>query len=298
MMSDQINNQSVSSTTDVPASHALPGHFRLTSLVRLPSSTGKGIYNEATLYHDDASLRVSWRSCQVDSRFRRGCYVEIRGEGPKEWGDFGAGECTPISRLELLDKPIPGISPFQMLPPNWVGDRSLVARAQSLWDQLSRPFQHLINAVFLDPGRFYRFVTGPASPADYYQGPNGNFRHAVETAERIMLLASGLPDVSSSVMIAAALLHDAGKADDYRLSSECDGYVLSERGLWIGYQHTILEWLAVARSRVIVPDAQYLALVHALIAARGSVSNSESRSTEAIILSVADRMAQSARLHA
>ena len=297
-MCDKTTNQSVSSSTDVQPSRALPGHFRLTSLTRLPSPTGKGIYNEATLYHEDASLRVSWHSCQVDSRFRRGCYVEIRADGLKEWGDFGAGECAPISRLELVDKPIPGINPFQMLPPNWVSDRSLVVRAQSLWDQLSRPFQHLINAVFLDAGRFYRFVTGPASPADYHQGPNSNFRHAVETAERIVLLSNGLQDVSSSVLIAAALLHDAGKADDYRLSPECDGYVLSERGLWVGYQHTILEWLAVARSRVIVPDAQYLALVHALIAARGSVNNGESRSTEASILSVADRMAQSAWLQA
>lgn len=268
-----------------------PSHFRLSSITRLPSSTGKGIYNEATLYHDESSLQVSWHSCQVDSRLKRGCYVEIRGVAAKEWPD---GSCLPITRLELLDKPMPAINPFEMLPANWVSDRSLVARAVGLWEQLSRPFQHLINAVFWDAGRFYRFVTGPASPAEYYRYANSNFRHAVETAEQVTLFAKGVTDVSHSVLITAALLHDAGKADDYRRSSECDGYVLSERGLWVGHQHTILEWLAVARARVIVPDAQYLALVHTLIAARGLLSESASKSTEAIILSVADRMAQTA----
>ena len=44
------------------------------------------------------------------------------------------------------------------------------------------------------------------------------------------------------------------------------GLALSERGRWVGYQHTLLEWLGVARTKVIVPDALYLLLVHVLIA--------------------------------
>jgi hypothetical protein len=39
-----------------------------------------------------------------------------------------------------------------------------------------------------------------------------------------------------------------------------------KRGRWIGYQQTVLEWLAVARTQVIVPDTLYLHLVHVLLA--------------------------------
>jgi 3'-5' exoribonuclease len=276
----------VSTTT---AGLDLPYHFRLVSTIRLPAQKGRGVFNEAALYHAGASLRVSWHSAQVDIRLKRGCYVTIRGEHSKGLDDDG---CLPIARLDILDKPLASINPFEMVPPSWAGG-DLAWRATLLWDQLSRPFRHLLNAVFWDAGRFYRFVTGPASHADDRRYPNGNFRHAVETAEHVANLSRGLHDVSHSVLIAAALLHDAGKADDFRLSPEGEGYVLSERGLWVGYQQTILEWLAVARSRVIVPDAQYLALVHALIAARGTtaIGGSESKSIEAMMLSVADRMA-------
>lgn len=266
------------------AATELPFHYRLTSLVRLPAASGRGITNEVMLYHDTAPLRVRWHSATVDSRPKRGCLVALRGAQmnvPRNERD-----CLPIGRLELLDKPVASLNPFHTVPTNWVSDRDTVRRAAVLWEQLSRPFQHLLNAVLWDGGRFYRFVTGPASTADYPWAPGSNFQHAVDTAEQAALLTRGLEGVSPSVVVAAALLHDAGKADDYRLSAE--GYVLSERGYWIGGQHTILEWLAVARARVIVPDNQYLALVHALIAARGNVANGQS--TEAAILSVANRM--------
>ena len=158
-------------------------------------------------------------------------------------------------------------------------------RAAVLWEQLSRPCQHLFNAVLWDGGRFYRYVTGPISSSDYSGMPGSNFRQAVAIAERALSLARGLSDISLSVVICAALLHTVGKADDYRCSA--DGYTLSERGYWIGSQYTILEWLAVARAKVPVPESQYLALVHALIA---EGRPGDGQSTEATILAVARRL--------
>lgn len=84
----------------------------------------------------------------------------------------------------------------------------------------------------------------------------------------------------------AALLAAIGKADDYRRKDQ--HYELTERGYWVGGPTTILEWLAVARAKVAVPEAQYLALVHALVAARGQAE--DRRSVEATILAVATRL--------
>ncbi len=50
------------------------------------------------------------------------------------------------------------------------------------------------------------------------------------------------------------------------MAADGSGVTLSERGRWVGYQHTLLEWLGVARTKSIVPDALYLLLVHVLIA--------------------------------
>ena len=108
------------------------------------------------------------------------------------------------------------------------------------------------------------------------------------------MLANGMSDVCNSVLIAAAFLHDAGKADDFRLTPEREGYEFSERGRLVGYRHTILEWLAVARCKdgVIVPESQYLALVHALTATRGAehLGIRGPQIIEATILSVADQV--------
>ncbi len=264
-------------------------YYRLISITRLPGKGGRGVTNIATLFHEQGMREVTWQSAQVDCRLKRGCYVAVRGlECP-----VGQADPYRIQRLDLLDKPLPTVNPFDTVPANWVGDRVLVKRACVLWGQLSRPMQHLVTAVLWDGKRFERFLTGPAALSCYPPVPNANLRHAVETAEHALSLANGLADVSTSVLIAAALLHDAGKADDFRLCPDRDGYTYSERGQLVGARHTVLEWLAVARGRdgVIVPEGQYLALVHALTATRGAawLGIREPQIIEATILAVAER---------
>lgn len=268
----------------------LPAYHRLVSITRLPGPHGRGVTNLATLYHEHGEREVTWYSTQVDSRLKRGCYVAMSGlERP-----VSAGEVCRIRRLDLLDKPLPMVNPFKTVPASWVGDRSWVVRANALWQQVSRPFQHLLTAVFWDGHRLERFLTGPAALSSYRPLPNANLRHAVQVAEQALSLSLGLTGVSPSVLIAAALLHDAGKADDYRLNPERGGYAYSERGQLVGYRHTVLEWLAVARGRdgVIVPESQYLALIHALTATRGATSLGirEPQTIEAAILAVADQV--------
>ncbi len=276
------------------ANECLPTVFRLVSITRLPGPNGRGVTNEATLFHEQASLKIVWTSPQVDCRLKRGCYVAVRGLDRKTLDR----DCQQIKRLDRLDKALPTINPFETIPLSWVRDRSWVHRAASLWEQLSRPFQHLVTAVLWDGSRLERFLTGPAALHGYPPYPNGNLRHAVETAEQAKLLANGMPDVCNSVLIAAAFLHDAGKADDFRLTPERVGYEFSERGRLVGYRHTILEWLAVARCKdgVIVPESQYLALVHALTATRGAehLGIRGPQIIEATILSVADQVTNNA----
>lgn len=260
-----------------------PGHFRLVSLTRLPGGQ-RGVENRAVLYHDRLSLEVSWHSASVDARLKRGCLVALKGLPANP--DVRAKQPMPIERLELLDKPLASLNPFQTIPPAWQTDRESIALAANLFETLERPFQHLLNVVLWDGGRCYRFLTGPAFSSDSPVHPGSNFRQAVEVAHHGYELLKGLPDISLSVLVTAALLAHIGKADDFRCTET--GYTLSERGYWVGGQTTILEWLAVARTKVAIPEPQYLALVHALIASRGNPA--ERQSLEATTLAVAIRL--------
>lgn len=261
-----------------------PGFYRLVSITRLPARDGRGVYNEAFLYHDAEPISVAWYSQAVDTRLHYGCLVAVRGmpRNPHRRQQ----NPVPVAGLTLLDKPLAAPNLFHAIPNVWVCERATVRAAATLWESLSRPFQHLLNAVLWDGGRFFRFVTGPASLAEPLGGPGGNFRQAVAAATQARLLVQDLPDVSTSVVIMSALLAAIGKTDDYRRKDQ--HYELTERGYWVGGPTTILEWLAVARAKVAVPEAQYLALVHALVAARGQAE--DRRSVEATILAVATRL--------
>ncbi len=84
----------------LPALTDGPFHYRLTSLVRLPAASRRGVHNEATLYHDHRELQVAWQSSTVDSRLKRGCLVALRDVAPEAVGEEGV--CLRIGRLELL----------------------------------------------------------------------------------------------------------------------------------------------------------------------------------------------------
>ena len=270
-------------TFNPDAHECSPGYYRITGIVRVPDPIGPGVHNIARLYHDQQDIRVCWHSTHVDPRIRYGCIVTIKGLLRKS--AMPDEEAIPVDRLERVDKPVASLNVFQTIPPEWTSARLTAARAVNLWEALSRPFQHLLNAVLWDGGRLQRFISGPQALYDY---PGSNFLNAVRSAEQAEQLTRGLSDVSPAIVIMAALLLHIGRADDYQ--RRADHYALSERGFWVGGQYTILEWLAVARTKVVVQDNQYLALVHAMIAAQAAPV--ERHSIEATILAVASKVAQ------
>jgi 3'-5' exoribonuclease len=224
--------------------------------------------------------------------------VSIRWLGRPVSARLGA---IRISRLVKLERPEASLNPFATIPHSWVKARPLVARAAQLWEGLGRPLQHLFNAIFWDHHRFERYLDGPSSLAGHHNGRNGNFRHAVEVAERALALASHHAEAHLPVLLASSLLHDAGKAEEYRFNGRHRRFEMTERGTLLGHKHTVLEWIAAARAqhRVIVPEAHYLALLHAITAAKGApdwLGLREPLSLDAHILSMVDRLSGQADL--
>lgn len=267
----------------------LPPVFRIQSIERFPFDH-KNVRSRATLYHDRAAFKVEWLSSHVDPRLTVGGLVAVRWCGRP----VSLEGAVRIARLVLLEKPDPEINLFENIPHRWVRDRNLAKRGAALWEALPRGFRHLFNAVFWDGGRFQRYVTGPNLLNGYQHTPGGNLRHSIEVAERALELAASDAAACARVLILAALLHDAGKADEYRMVQQ--GVELSDRGRLVGHRHTVIEWIAAARAcyRVIVPEADYLALLHALTCVKGAppwLGLREPQRVDATILQVADHLA-------
>lgn len=276
---------------------SLPQCYRLTSIERLPVE--KGYFHRAKLFHEQAAMTVSWTSRHPDTTLTRHCLVSIR------WC-LHAKDCVggdlPIARLVRLDRPLPAMNLFETIPTYWVADRDLVSRCRDLWEKLPKEFKHLFNGIFWDGHRFERYLTGPSSLNGHHNVRNGNFRHCLEVAEQA--LVNGAPYETSfpPVLIMAGLLHDAGKADEYVFDSSRQRYAMSERGQLIGHKQTILEWIAAAQAKhnVVIPNKNYLSLIHALTATKGApawMGLREPQSLEASILSKVDRLSGEGDLH-
>lgn len=267
----------------------LPPTFRIHSIRRIPGDAAHKVITRAVLFHERACLTVEWSSPRVDVRLSAGCLVSIRWRGRP----VSVNGAIRIARLVRLDRPEPAINLFDTVPSAWTADRALVSRAAALWEGLPRALAHLFNAIFWDRERFYRYLTCPSSLSGHHAERHGNLRHSVEVAERALDIATREPRVHHGVLVMAALLHDAGKADEYRLGF--NRLELSDRGRLIGHKTTVLEWIAVARAmhRVILPEEHYLGLIHVLTSARGApawLGLREPQSLEASIVSMADRL--------
>lgn len=249
----------------VPAK--LPHVFRVQSVERYPAGEHHHT-TRAVIYHERATLTVEWRAHHVDVKVMAGTLVGIRWLG----NPVSTHGAIQISRLVSLDKPEAEVNLFDLVPPAWVKDRELVKRAAALLENLPRGFRHLFNAMFWQAGRFQRFVSGPSSLNGHHNAWNGNLQHSVEVAEQALMQGKGHGTAYPPILALGGLLHDAGKADEYRYDKARRRFELSDRGQLVGHKHTLLEWMAAARAqhRVILPEEHYLALVHALTAVKGA----------------------------
>lgn len=196
----------------------------------------------------------------------------------------------------LLPVNIPGnVNLFDTVPYEWVKDREVINQARVLVDGLPPQFIKLINGIFWDYKRFYRFLIGPSSLKGHHNGKHGNLRHSIDVASNTLMLAKNRKTVCPHVLTTAALLHDAGKADEYEFNYQRNSFEISSRGVLLGHKLSIVEWIAaaVAQYQIKIPENQLLSLLHALTATKGVpdwVGIREPVSPEANLLSIADRL--------
>jgi 3'-5' exoribonuclease len=275
---------------------AMPTLFRMTSLKRAPLHP-KGYQMTATLFHERASLTVTWYVNQPDVRLKPGALVSPRYSGRPSSQDG----MVRIARLVLCELPCRSEDLFKTVPSGWVTDRDLLARASALWEHLPLVWQELFNHILWDGERFERFCINPGSCIGHHSVRNGNLRHMVETAEAVLALLPFHRAAHPDVALMAALLHDMAKADEYRLVQ--NSYRLTDNSILNGHKQTIGDWVAVAESRMRLklPMEHYMSLRHALGAETGLGAKSgyrPPRTPEARLLSLADQSSGSGNLYA
>jgi 3'-5' exoribonuclease len=267
----------------------MPKVFRLTSIHHVPLND-KSTLCTATLYHDKAALKVSWIVNHPDIRLKSGALVSPRWLGHTT----SEGGMIKISRLVLMECPEPWENMFHTVPHGWVKNRDLVNQAAELVESLPRSYRFLFNAIFWDGQRFKRFCTVPSSMNGHHAEDNGNLRHAVEVAQMMQQFCQMRELSNEGLAILAGFLHDAGKADEYRLSPTGE-WKLTDRGKLLGHKITVIEWIAEAKlkCKLMIPAEHYMALLHCLTCSAGApewLGIRKPAMIEAVLLSGMDRL--------
>jgi 3'-5' exoribonuclease len=275
---------------------SMPRLFRLVSLTRTPIN-GSGYQMEASLYHERASFSATWTVRQPDTRLKDGVLVSPRYVTHAVCDD---GRLR-IGRLVLIEHPIRTENLFRIVPPAWVPNHDLLLRASALFDQLDQGYKELVNGVLWNAAIFQGFCTGPSSLNGHHAERNGNLRHTVEVGEAVMKLLPQHPAADPQISLAAALLHDVGKALEYEPTPT--GWRFTDLGKINGHKQLIGDWIAVAahRMRLVLPRKSYSSLRHAIGASSGVPFESgyrEPNTPEARLLSIADRSSGSGDLYA
>lgn len=246
--------------------------------------------NEALIGCTEATLRVSWMDSGFVGRVHHGQIVSPR------FGKVVASEngCTSINRLAVYERPDAHANLFELVTHAWVKDRDLVNRAAALLAELPESHRLLFNAIFWGSDRFERFCRQPSSMIGHHSEPNGNLRHTVEVAEEMRELCRTRSYANQALGVLAALLHDAGKADEY-VSNGKGGWDMSDRGKLLGHKVSAVEWIvqAITRWNIKFPPGHYESLLHIMTAvphAPDWMGLRQPVTPESMLLSMADRL--------
>lgn len=267
----------------------MPRIFRLTSIHHIQVD-GRQSRCTASLYHEHVSIKVSWIVNQPDTRLKSGVLVSPRWLGQT----LCESGTVLISRLVLMERPEPWENLFHTVPHGWAKNRELVKQAAILIEAVPRSYRFLFNAIFWDGQRFKRFCSCPSSMNGHHAEDNGNLRHAVEVAQMMLQFCQARKLANEGLGILAGFLHDAGKADEYRLSPAGE-WKLTDRGKLLGHKVTVIEWIAEAKAKynLLMPTEHYMALLHCLTCSAGApewLGIRKPAMLEAILLSGMDRL--------
>lgn len=214
------------------------------------------------------SDKGAWAANLQSGQIVRGCFTLLGGRHPRLMDASGiipmdmkmttiiregpvhvTGEVVDASH-RLCIRPVSLIplsgwtgNPFALPPeplPNHGVAMALYRHLKDIPDDETRA---LLVSLFGDPPFLRRFLNAPASIRHHHAWPGGLALHTVEVMDTISRLADRLDSTSRALLLAAGMLHDAGKAFEYA------GARLSQRGRMVGHDISLIEMLTPTLDR-------------------------------------------------
>lgn len=194
-------------------------------------------------------------------RFRDELQVELRSIARVKEGAADPADFLPVAYRDLSEL-----------------DGFLEHLAREVYDP---GYRRLLDA-FLEDGSFRAELRrAPCTRAGHHAYLGGLLEHTVAVATLAQETCALHPRLNSDLLLAAALLHDAGKVREFEYGAEIS---LSEAGALMG--HLALGQAMIAERAAGVPEAKLLAVTHCVLGHHGpeGLPGRRFRSPEALAL--------------
>ncbi len=162
----------------------------------------------------------------VREKFKTGDFVQIKG---------GITEYKGTPQLKISDIRIPddNIDLKMLLPTAPINAAEYWERLKDIINEISDPdFRKLVESVFSDDAFAEKFKRAPGGKSWHHPYLSGLLEHTVNVTEMVLFLSKRYKNLNRDVMICGALLHDAGKTEEYEYGNVID---FSDRGRLLGH---------------------------------------------------------------
>lgn len=145
----------------------------------------------------------------------------------------------------------------------------MIAELRATIASLASPWQELTDRILLDPDFLPAFAASPAARNMHHAYIGGLLEHTLSMATLAGILADHYGPINRDLLLAGVLLHDAGKAHEYEVSSE---FSFTDDGRMVGHILRAVIMIEQAATELATVDEEQLrALVHLVASHHGKL---------------------------
>ena len=196
---------------------------------------------------------------RIGLRFEAGDAVIARGKVERYRGELAA-ELDDVRRLE------PGsFDPGEFLPAAYRSVEELEGFLEHLTREIHDPgLRAVVESVVVSGPLAGDFRRAPATRASHHAYLGGLLEHTVAVGTLVGELCPLHPRLDSDLLMAAAIVHDAGRAREFTYGAD---FGISEEGRMLGHLAIGAELVGSAASSL--PEARRLALLNCVLSHHG-----------------------------
>jgi 3'-5' exoribonuclease len=203
--------------------------------------------------------RVFREADRIALRFERGDAVAVRGTVERYRGSLAA-ELEDVRRLE------PGeFEPEEFLPVAYRSAEDMNGFLEHLAREIADPgLQAVVERVVFSGPLAGDFRRAPCTRAGHHAYLGGLLEHTVAVATLVGELCQLHPRLDSDMLMAAAILHDVGRAREFTYGAE---FGVTEEGRMLG--HLVLGAQVIGEAAEELPEERRLALLNCVLSHHG-----------------------------